>query len=582
VAREMIIFPSVPTSPAGKHKAGYFTLRPEDGKLQLRFGPGAERVATLEPAPVGPDGPGLEWLGDCALGGRYSLYAVCSGVLVEPAEGEEPPKVYIEDPSWHTMAKDGRVALVHTDGAGPSLLELDTGAVELIARSWLGSVSCPSAAAEFEAVLRHARNLHRVSMYGPEGVLPNPWSTPCRSADYQRPMIAMWDTLHVVLDMLAMGEKELAARQLMNHYAQQDERTGQMAQDTIPGPLPPAPPARPVSPASPARAEDDAGEAGQAGDEGDEGDGGDGGTRDAKGRNFGFSQPPLWAYVTLEVADRGGGVGSDEMLADLLPLVEANLGWWEANRLDAETGLFCWRSRNESGADNTPRFGGAGEGAPVDGSIGSESASSFGAADLTAQMHLSYEAAAEMARRLGRDASRWTDEAESTAGAMNSLLWSEEAGLYLDYDLTMQEQVGPRTPFGLFALLGSAPGPERAARMMETLTDTGGFWRELPVPTVAVDEPSYSLDMWRGPVWLSLNLWIAKGLVRWGRGDLASELARRSLRRAQGVLEREGCIFEFYPADGMRMQSLRRKGSTEGPRANYIGHAPLYALAELL
>jgi len=561
MAPEMTIFPSVPTSPAGAHKAVFFALREgENGadELELRFGPERTHIATLSPGPS-PLGGALEWLGDCALGERYSLYAVCSGVLVQPAGGEEAPEVFIEDPSWHTMARDGRVAVVHTDGAGPSLLELDAGAVESIARSWADGVAPirpgPGGASEFGSVLRHARILHRVSMYGPEGMLANPWSTPCRTSEYQRPMIAMWDTLHIVLDLMAMGELELAARELANHYAQQDEQSGQMPQDCVPSAATAQAPPDAVAPVAE-------------------------GVRDAEGRKFDISQPPLWAPVALEVADR---LGSDGMLSELYPLVEANIGWWEANRLDAETGLFFWRSRNESGADNTPRFGGGGAGGPAeDDSAGTEDTSGYGAADLTAQMHLSYEAAAEMARRMGRDPGRWEAEAESAAGAMNGLLWSEEAGLYLDYDLTIEEQTGPRTPFGLFALLGSAPGAERAARMVETLTDTGSFWRELPVPTVAVDEPSYSLDMWRGPVWLSLNLWIAKGLVRWGRKDLAAELARRGLRRAQSVLEREGCILEFYPADGMRTGSLRRKGDVAGPHRNYLGHAPLHALAELL
>ena len=165
---------------------------------------------------------------------------------------------------------------------------------------------------------------------------------------------------------------------------------------------------------------------------------------------------------------------------------------------------------------------------------------------------------------------------------MNGLLWSDEAGMYLDYDVGLDEPVGPRTAMGFFPLVTSVPGPERAQRMVEALTDGVSFWRELTVPTVAVDEESCSGDMWRGPVWLSINLWIARGLARWGRADIASELARRSLRRAQAVLEREGAILEFYPPDGMRLAALRRKGSVDGPHRHYIGHAPLHALAELL
>ncbi len=536
----MMLFPSVPTSPAGVVKGVYFHLRREGECLELRHGPGLKHVATIEPSPGE-----LEWLGDCAKADEYSIYSICTGLLLISAKGAEPPKFHIEDPAWHTVTKDGRIALIPTDGTGPSMLELDIDSVELIARTWREGAVRPEAT-EFTGVLDHLRILHRCSMYNPQGVLQQPWSTPCRLAEYQRPMIAMWDTLHIALDLAAMGEEELAKCQLLNHYALQHRETGQMAQDCIPVGVGSEPPK-------------------------DE--------RDELGRGFGCSQPPLWAPVTYELMSGDGDVDS---LKDIYPMIAANLMWWEGERQDPATGLFYWAIRGESGADNTPRFGAALKGTPVDGSLCGAITSGYGAADLSAQMHLSYEATAAIASRIGEDGSRWTRAAKSLAGAMNAYLWSEVDGLYLDYDFGLGDTVGPRTAFGFFPLITGAPGAERAERMIETLTDPASFWRELPVPTVAVDEECYSQDMWRGPVWLSLNLWIARGLIRWGRRDLASELARRSLRRAEAVFDRQGCVLEYYPADGMRVAGLRRKGDSTGPHRYYIGHAPLFALAQLL
>ena len=93
-----------------------------------------------------------------------------------------------------------------------------------------------------------------------------------------------------------------------------------------------------------------------------------------------------------------------------------------------------------------------------------------------------------------------------------------------------------------------------AARLLEHLTDPAEFWPAFPVPSVALDEPTFTPTsvyrgrrlIWRGPCSLSTNWMIVTGLRRHGQSDLAEDLAERS----RTLVERGG-FNEFYnPLDG--------------------------------
>jgi glycogen debranching enzyme len=59
------------------------------------------------------------------------------------------------------------------------------------------------------------------------------------------------------------------------------------------------------------------------------------------------------------------------------------------------------------------------------------------------------------------------------------------------------------------------------------------FWTRYPVPSVALDEPSFdpsfrSQAVWRGPSWVNVNWYLYWGLLRHDYLDIASELANRT------------------------------------------------------
>ncbi len=148
--------------------------------------------------------------------------------------------------------------------------------------------------------------------------------------------------------------------------------------------------------------------------------------------------------------------------------------------------------------------------------------------------------------RLHRATGRQTEASESLAmseriaDALNRRCWDEEKGLYrlLSPILTDEHYTNaPVTVNSLFpALLPETP-PERQAWVIEGyLLDESKFWRNLPVPSVAADEPSYSPDdegmIWRGQSSMGMNWLITRGLVAIERCSVAKQIARKSKEAA--------------------------------------------------
>ena len=94
--------------------------------------------------------------------------------------------------------------------------------------------------------------------------------------------------------------------------------------------------------------------------------------------------------------------------------------------------------------------------------------------------------------------------------------------------------------------------PEEIARRLidRYLLDPGCFWTAVPTPSVAVSDPSFSLDdrvlpgirrYWRGPTWVNAAWLLWLGLVRLGYAEEAAELARRLV----GAVLKSG-LHEYY------------------------------------
>jgi hypothetical protein len=265
-----------------------------------------------------------------------------------------------------------------------------------------------------------------------------------------------------------------------------------------------------------------------------------------------ITQPPILAWSCWHVYRI---TGRRELLEAAYPGLCRYLEWDLAHRDWNGDGLLGWLIEGnplcrsgESGMDNSSRFDPDG---PWDN------------VDLNAYVVNEMGCLARIARELGRDAegASWEARAKAMAARVNALLWDAESGFYYDRHadgklLTLKSNAG------FLPLLAGIATPGQAARLVAHLRDPARFWTAMPVPTIALDEPAYAPDMWRGPTWVNVNGLIREGLARYGYDALAAAIRRKTLDEIARWYEARGCIYEYYDClAAQEPRLLDRKGA---------------------
>ena len=151
---------------------------------------------------------------------------------------------------------------------------------------------------------------------------------------------------------------------------------------------------------------------------------------------------------------------------------------------------------------------------------------------------------AQVAWALGEDGAYFEVRAEKAARAINGKLWDEEHSIYVDFDLAagrpIYSYVAPNFAGPLFA---GIPDEESARRMVRELESPGfGLSDESITPVPSYDRYGFAFSptrYWRGPVWINVNWFLARGLDRYGYEDPARRLRNTivSLCRDEGYYE---------------------------------------------
>ena len=161
-----------------------------------------------------------------------------------------------------------------------------------------------------------------------------------------------------------------------------------------------------------------------------------------------------------------------------------------------------------------------------------------------------------MARRGEREATaRWASwTADRVTGALLERSWDERLGLFVNLAGPDERRSRVKTIHGLMPLVLPDLPQAVADRLVEHLCNPLTFDAPYPVPSVALDERTFLHDhrlrgfrfIWRGPLSLNTNWFLAHGLRGHGYDDVAARIAERS----REAVERGG-LNEFYdPLDG--------------------------------
>jgi Glycosyl hydrolase family 63 C-terminal domain len=160
-------------------------------------------------------------------------------------------------------------------------------------------------------------------------------------------------------------------------------------------------------------------------------------------------------------------------------------------------------------------------------------------------------ALARLATKAARpDLAAWAARrAERVTAALLERCWDPEQRFFFNVAGPRERRSRVKTVHGLLPLVLPDLPPDVAAALVERLTDPRQFWPPFPVPSVALDEPSFRRDgrvwrrpyIWRGPASMNTNWLLVHGLRLHGYDDVAATIAARS----RELVERGG-FNEFY------------------------------------
>ena len=138
--------------------------------------------------------------------------------------------------------------------------------------------------------------------------------------------------------------------------------------------------------------------------------------------------------------------------------------------------------------------------------------------------------------------------------ALEEKCWDERTGVFWDLYGYEETRAHTLTISSLFPLIVESLDRHMVWRLVEEpLLNENEFWLPYPIPSVAATEASFDAEfgsgaIWRGPTWVNTNYYLYWGLRAHGYGDVASELAKRTVQMIGRGGMRE--CFNPYTAQG--------------------------------
>ena len=219
------------------------------------------------------------------------------------------------------------------------------------------------------------------------------------------------------------------------------------------------------------------------------------------------SKPPVFPWAALLVTERTKDTSMAERMFDKLV---TNIRFWETQRFDGK--LFYYDAyikgtekeltyiKWESGLDNSVRWD--------DGIL------NLYPVDLNCFMLMAYRSLASLSDILGKDKTEWKTKANKMEVLIEETFWNEELKAYTDVDRFTGKFSSCLTPASFMPLYVGTASKERAEHLSHLAQDKEKF--NCNMPSVSYDNKEFSDNYWRGPVWLNIAYFAAKGLKDYG------------------------------------------------------------------
>ena len=257
-----------------------------------------------------------------------------------------------------------------------------------------------------------------------------------------------------------------------------------------------------------------------------------------------LTKPPVLPWAAITVFERDSDL---VFLQDAYSRFVKNEEFWVKKRM--QNGLFHYSSegtpeeiakndylfaRYESGWDNSPRWD-----APV---------IHFWPIDLNCFMITFYRSMAKIAKELGLSSKTWEEKEANLTELVLDRLYDHENQCFADKNFVTNKFSSVISPASFMPLFIGIATQEQAAAMHLLASNPNKFYPGMP--SVSYDDPTYSTGYWRGPTWLNIAYFAAKGLQRYGFHSTANGIREYILAM---VDDNKDGIYENY-------NSKERKG----------------------
>lgn len=296
------------------------------------------------------------------------------------------------------------------------------------------------------------------------------------------------------------------------------------------------------------------------------------------GPNFARTiNPPLFTWAEVETYKITGDKSRFKLI---LPSLEKFAEWLDKNRADDHTPhRLYWSNGQASGMDNTPRDMGR---HTVDGDIHSAT-DPMGWIDMSTQMVMFYNYLSFISKELGDSEKSvlYHNKAQDIAKRINRFMWDEKSGLYYDVN-PKGEKTSWITVASFWPMLANITTPYQSERLVKNIQDTALFWRLLPLPSLAANQPYYDPTgkYWRGGVWAPTNYMVVKGLVQQGYRDVAVAIAEKHLAAMSNVYKQTRTIWELYAPE--YYMPATQAGGVEMCMPDFVGWSGLVPISMLI